>query len=186
MRARIASLAVVAAALAAGCGGGDANDAKRVPGTPRAPSEQAAVVWAMPVDDVERLPASEGLRALDAARVLARSDWDAYYATVLLVYLDEERGIDLFSSRYSRTIERRIREEQEIDVFFFTDEHRRRYGRRLARLRPSRAELARYYEKFTEETDPHAAEAMQSWLDGIRKGVAVADARTVGVMLLLE
>ena len=171
------SIIVVASVLAAGCGGGDQPSPRRDRARVPAPKEYP-VAWAVPIRDVDELSRSPTL--LYRMPVAARSEWGGYYIAVLLEYLDEKHRIDLLESRFDRVATEAVK-GRDAALFFLTAEHRRRYGRKLASLNPSTAELRRYYELFTEETEPSAGRAMRAVLVAVRKGLRAADARTVTV-----
>ena len=67
-----------------------------------------------------------------------------------------------------------VGEAWDVPVFVIAAEHARRYGKRLARLHPDRAELRAYFEEFNAETRPEAGRMIAEWLEIVRRSVEKA------------
>ena len=163
---------LLALALLAGCSSEDEPTRRTEPPAPTPAPAPAA--FALDKNALRRLPADYGVLEREG-RAVGSTEWDPYLAAVLAEYLGG-RGIRL--DELPKRLEElaiQVSERQEVAVMLLTDAHRRRYARRLARLRPGEDELARFYERFSEETDPDAGRGMLDWLRVLR--VALPEAR---------
>ena len=170
---------LVALMLLAGC----SSEEDPRPATEPPPPAPVPAAFALSEGALERLPASYDVLERDG-RVAASTEWDPYLAIVLTEYL-RGRGIrldDLPSRLEELAVQ--VSDRQEVAVMLLTDEHRRRYARPLARLRPSADELARFYERFTEESDPDAGRGMLDWLRVLRSALPQAQGETTVVIPL--
>ena len=70
----------------------------------------------------------------------------------------------------------------DASVVVIAAEHRRRYGRRLSRLRPDRAELRYFSNEFNADDLRETARALADWLDIVERAAQLGDDRRVVVI----
>ena len=165
MRRMLALLAVLALT---GCGGG--GSAGERPAAERTPAEYPAA-YEVARDELGALAERPPPEAVEGAEVVASTSWDSYALAVLVIWLSEH-GVDLDEPRDPAADA--IEEAWGTPVLVLTDEHARRYGRRLARLRPSEAKLRAYYEGLSSEPLGVAGQAMADYLDIVREALGRA------------
>ena len=89
--------------------------------------------------------------------------WSGYFLVTLLVYLQENKQIDLMHSEFDKLSEF-LTNSQGTTCFILTEAHKRNY---LAKLTGEFSErsLCDYYNQFNDSDDPEAGKLM---LDGVR------------------
>jgi hypothetical protein len=175
-------LALLACTCAGGCGdGADVRRPSRPSATPE--SSKYAVAYAVARDDVPKLARKALPDALDHKAVVASSQWKPYTLVALLEWL-HERGIDLDPPPALDAAVAKIGDRWDVSVLLLTAEHKRKYQRRLQRLRAGRDELGDFYNEFNADTWPEAGIAMADWLRIVKASTkAVTPRRTVVIPL---
>jgi hypothetical protein len=173
-RAGLVIVALLACAGAGGCGESADRPAPTPSATPRA--GKYPVAYAIAREDVAKLARAKSSAVLDNQPVVASSEWKPYPLLVLTEWL-RERGIKLDPPREFDEAVTRIGTRWDASVVLVTVEHKRRYQRRLQRLKVDRDELRDYYNDFNEESWPEAGTAMADWLRIVKASIAATNPR---------
>jgi hypothetical protein len=129
------------------------------------------VAYAVDRSDLAGLADRDEVGALKEARVVASSEWKAYLLVVLIEWLHEKKiDLDRPPSTLRPTVTKLI-ERWDTVVLVLTDELRRRYAPRLARLHPDDAALSGFYQEFSEDSLPDAATGMADWLRVVKRAL---------------
>jgi|SRR5215211_9268244 len=177
-------LALLTLVALAGCGG-DARPAAERAAEPRPTPAAYPVAYAVDRGELDELAERSLPEALEGRKVVATSTWEPYTLVVLSEWL-HEKGIELDPPPALAARANAIGEAWDAPVFVIAAEHARRYGKRLARLRPPEAELQRFFESFTEEPRGTAGQEMAEWLDVVRRSVSEARGDRVVVIPVEE
>ena len=175
----VRALPVLLALAVAGCGGEPA-ERSAAPAAPT-PSAEYPVAYAVARSDVRALARTQLPDALERAEVVAKSEWEPYVLLVLMEWLHEHR-IDLDPPADLDAAASAMGDSWDASVVVIAAEHRRRYERRLSRLRPDRAELRDFSNEFNADDSPEAGRAMADWLDIVKRATQLADDRRVVVI----
>lgn len=90
------------------------------------------------------------------ATALKSLDGSGYVYANLLIYLKEEKGIDLLTSQYNE-LEEELLGKRESSHLFFTNEQKNSYVDKLAIQQFSREEIRKFNEEFSGEADVETA-----------------------------
>jgi len=82
-----------------------------------------------------------------------------YYYAVLLVYLQENKGIDLMQNEYSQLSDFLV-EKRGNSILVFTHEQQKLHGNRLGPENFSEQELLEFNIEFSEDDDPEAGKEL--------------------------
>jgi hypothetical protein len=172
VRARLALLALTATAGLAGCGDDGPGERAATVGRRASPAPQSpyAVAYAVARDDLPELARAPLPDALEDAEVVATSESEPYTLVVLQEWL-HERGIDIEPPAALDEAADAASRRWDASVVVIAAEHARRYGRRLAKLHPSREELGEFYDEFNAGSWPGSGRAMAHWLGIVQRSV---------------
>jgi len=95
---------------------------------------------------------------------LKNFEWSGYIFGSLLIYLQENKGIDLLTSEFD-SITNWISEKRNASVMIFTINHKKSYFEKLELENFNEAELIEFNKEFSEDDSPELAKAE---MDGIK------------------
>ncbi len=108
--------------------------------------------------------------------------WSGYIFADLLVFLQENKKIDLLISEYDE-ITNRISEKRGASILVFTLKHKQDYLDKLKLENFNEAELISFNKAFSENDDPELAKAEMDGIKAIRKGLMELDTEDKIVLL---
>ena len=91
-------------------------------------------------------------------------NWSGYIFANLLIFLQENKGIDLLTSEFD-PIANWISEKRGVSVIIFTDKHKQLFMDKLVPENYNESELIAFNKEFSEDESPELAKAE---MDGIK------------------
>ena len=103
----------------------------------------------------------------DNSKKLNDFEWSGYIFCNLLIYLQENKNIDLLTSEYDSTANW-ISEKREISLMIFTHNHKKAFLDKLNTKNFSMEELINFNKEFSEDDDFELAEAEIAGINAIK------------------
>ena len=116
------------------------------------------------------------------ATKLKEFEWSGYVFGNLLIYLQENRGIDLLTSEFESTASW-ISEKRKASVMMFTMNHKKAYFDKLKLENFKEAELIEFNKEFSEDDNPELALAEMDGIKAIQNALSALQNENEVVLL---